>query len=606
MSYKRNYVRGNALVMGLIISSMVALSALTLISISTSSKAEVTREELRLQAYYNAETALSRALLELNNNVSYDNFGPGIVSSTNNNNEYYTSFYLDVNNTPTILATGVVNPGSEDEIKRSIEVKLSSVPGVNIPGYEKEVAALSVSGKLKKAKFSFGKAFFLDKLLDHDPDDPAESDDYFDNYTSDIASDLPSYNDEHFVHISGFDISPDGIDVPGIAIDDPDVYKRVLHQVARQIERGTLPADIVDGDPTVAYTTKSGNTINTSIVNLPNPVFSTEYYDTLIEGLSEGITGLIPDASTVVRGNNLTISQDLVLSDDPSSITYVDAETLTIDGGATVSGTGTLIVQGDININGGSLNWDGNVVLMAKAKKKNSNPIVFTQDTVKRIMYSNNALTIDYVPGSDVTPTNGKDRKVELRNIGGNISVDGNMILLASSLDSNNKALLKTDRSNASGTKPQTYIKGSLLVMAHSGKGMSGKAEVVLKDGLMDIEGVMSVIGVRSSIEMAPKRGHTHDNQKACCKKHVLNQEHPTLYVEGSVALAVPTQGNEDGLYAKLALHGEVSLKYDHVKVQEATQKLLAFNDLMQPNPPFVSQYTIVSWREVANSATKP
>lgn len=591
---------GNALAIGLFFTTVIAVTTFSLVVVTTSSQKQAGRDEVRAQAMYHAQSALNQALLELNNGIDYDNYGQGVIyKQLSNNSSYYTNYYTDAMGTPTLSATAVIDVGGGNQIQRTIEAKLNKTPGLDLPGYDKQVAAFGINGDYAKGKIKFGK--FL--LGDEDDDDSDEDDD------DDIDE-----NETETLLISGFDASGQGKNVSGINIEDPDIYEKTMESIGKAISKGYIKPEMITGDPLVEYTTKKkkkDTTFKVSSTNFKKPLLSSEYFDKLIDDLATSLTeNIIPNASTVITGNNLKIDKDLTLGQDENSITYVIADEIKVE--AKISGQGTLVVHGDIKIEPtGSLDWKGNIVVLPELKPKDvqKKDLVFngTFTHITKAKKGDSYTVTHNVSSSELgkIPAN-SSKDTRIKNHGGNIGVDGNFIMLATSggkevaldikpknIDGSEKAgdddVDDDDEYDKERVYPTTTVNGSLLLLSNSEK--KGKARFRHQGGLVNINGIMSVVGRKAVLNISPR------------KKAQANSE---FKVYGNVTIALPTIDANKKDKLKVKIKGNTNLIYHSLNVENAIKEMLKFSKMLGDDSPLSTEYTILSWRETTTPAGDP
>ncbi|MBI4243632.1 MAG: pilus assembly PilX N-terminal domain-containing protein [Planctomycetes bacterium] len=596
-----NVESGNALAVAFYFTTIIATMSLLLIVMSSSSQKEVSYEESRQKAYYLAQSALTQVLGEFNTNKDSDNYGIGVVFKTMADGEYYSSLSVDNNGVPTILATGVANAGSENEIKRTIEAKLSANQNVDLPGFDKYVGALSVNGDLRKLKISFGPSFYASGK--DDPIDDDGDDDDNNGIDDDSGGDSNDGDDSHNVLINGYDSSPKGYNVAGLTIEDPDVYKQVMQQIWSAINANKITESTFQGNPLITYKENNPKSITTSVVNVTVPVFSSDFYDNILSKLSTALTDwLIPNASTFITGNKVTIDTDLSVSQDPSSTTFISVDELVIK--SKLSGKGNLIIQGDVQVQGeGSLQWDGNVIIIPELKTKVQNDVIKLANKLTLITSNNTSYTVVNDFDTSSLPTVQKSRsEVHLKNRGGDIDITGSLFLLSTSNTA--KTTFATDKDPQSGgnfSNPHTYVKGSVVLLSDSTK--KGKASFLVKNGMVDVDGTISIIGNNSKLRVAPNSGHAHNVNRKVDKEHKHDVLHPSLYVDGMIVIADPV--NDAVSNAKIIFHGDVKINFQYDNVVNATNKILQFSQMLGPDSPLQSKYGVLSWREVNTHASK-
>ncbi|MBI4243631.1 MAG: hypothetical protein HY606_06035 [Planctomycetes bacterium] len=734
----RKFESGNTIAIGMIFTTVVAAASFALLTVTSSSQRETIFEEYRIQALYKAQGAISQALLELNNNIDYDEQGIGTVNKTFADGQYYTTFTRDANGQPKLTATGISNVGGEREIKRIVEAVLSDGAGVNVPGFGNQLAAFGIYGDLRKVKMKFGRLFF-ERELRHIRDE-GEFDRALDRIMRDFGNDedfggfLRELIDEHDMTVSGMDISGDGKNVPGLGIEDTDIYQSVMEQISRAARRGRIDPAMFSGVPVVEYTDRRGDILRTSSVNIKDPILSADFYDLIVDKITYIITeDLLPKTDTVITGNRVRINSELDLGGDANSVVYVNVDRLELN--STLQGKGTLIIQGDVDVrSNGNFKWEGNVIVLPEIKRRDRrnliNLIKPRINVVQGDRRNNDEPIISHATPRELGNLGTLNKRLKFHNKGGDVAIQGSLIMLS---NSNSHVSFITDRAvhghdeqdrrqreeeervrmnerereqadrrdriqrenrerrdredndfrsnresedreinnrrrdedrdhncqghgenrcRGNGERrceasrdiierrqrednerrqrrddddnnrrvqreredrevevqiagpgidfPHTYIKGAAVLMSHS---RSGKANFKLKDGIVDIEGTLSMIGNKTNLNIAPRRHHPHNLRHLLDRRHAHDRLHPSFNVDGAVVLAAPTNDRQNHK-SKVVLQGDVEVNFHSVNVREATRALLQFARLLGPDTPLESKYTVLSWREVTDNAS--
>ncbi len=228
-------------------------------------------------------------------------------------------------------------------------------------------------------------------------------------------------------------------------------------------------------------------------------------------------------------------------------ITVIDAKKLKIDGGAQVTGYGTLIVYGNLDIHHGSLDFTGNIIIMGESP-------------------------------------DGKTKEAKLQNHHGTLNIDGTVILLGNGKGKAKLHIHNTNKVDDGGTN----ITGAVLLFSGSGN-QKDKAEFKAKHGNLNVDGLVAIIGDKVKVDLHPENKKKKGTQ--------------SINIQGGLIVAVPDDGNGNQK-ADVKLHGNVTVQYDSVKVANALAQFAQFIGELDELVPPKKQYALKGgWRRFSPDA---
>jgi len=482
-------------------------------------------------AFYVAEAGLAEAVMELRTTVDLDGNGAvGSAAGTFNGSPYNVTMTDMGDGTLQLTAVATV-----DGVQRAVEVRITSAPPIPAPGLGAQ-AALAVLGKLgKKGKLDLHMKKPGAQGADDDVVEPDEEAEWTSESTSPVA-------------IDGNDAAGVKPALPAVGIEDATTYAKVTDKIAHDMFHGKIPEDAFLGDPVVTIHSDKHEGIDmlASIAPLQTNPTSLNYEN--LNDIADQIevfvdTQLIPSANVTVSGKNVKISKDTTWgSPNAPQVVLIDGNKVEVQPNVTVTGYGTLIVQGDLSLlNKSTFNWTGDVIIMG-----------------------------------------GTNKDALFQNKMGTLTVDGSVLVLGT--DSNKKRSVLSLHNDINKTNVSTTtINGAVLVWTGNNTDKAEKAEFKAKHGRFDIDGFIGVYGDKTKLDV-----------KIDDKKNV---EDGGFTVHGGVVVAVP--GSDEKHKAKVHLHGDdILIQYDSIAVEAAIGKLLSFASLME-EVPVQESYQIVSWRRV-------
>lgn len=232
---------------------------------------------------------------------------------------------------------------------------------------------------------------------------------------------------------------------------------------------------------------------------------------------------------------------------DPQVI-VIEGKKLKIDHGAVVTGYGTLIIYGNLDIHHGALNWYGDIIVMAES------------------------------------PDGGKKGKgSKLHNHHGGLNVEGSIIMLGNG----SKGKAKFDIHNTGKHDDYTTSIDGGVFMFGGAADDKDKVEFKAKHGNLTIDGLIAMMGSQVKIKIHP------DNKKKGGGK--------LFNLNGGLVLVVPDDTNArrpNRQKADINLDGNVAIQYDSVKVAKALQNLLDFIESLDSFDPGPTKYVLSGgWR---------
>lgn len=482
------------------------------------------------------EAGIVRAVHELRAGQDYDKNGTvGAVEGTFNSAPYLVT--LADPGDGTFLLTG---EAEKNGVRRAVEARVAQAPPIPAPGLNAQ-AALAILGQLgKKGKIDIHLKKPHDKGKDDDAVEPDEEEAWTSESTSPIA-------------VDGHDSSGAKKGVPAVGIEDPTTYAKVADKVAHDIYHGKIPADVFVGTETFTiHSDKHGGIdVPSSLGPLQTGGGSLNYdnMNAIADQIETYVDNtLIPSADAIVAGKDARITGPVVYGSptDPQTVVF-DANKMTIEKGGSVTGYGDLIITGDATIlDGGTLNWTGNVIVM------------------------------------------GGNKDAVLKNQKGSLTIDGTALVLGTSAKKNTSKIVLHNDLDQTHQGNYTRIDGALLVWTGNNTDKAEKAEFKAKHGHFDINGFIGVYGDKTKFDV-----------KIDDKKH---QADGHFNVQGGVVVAVP--GDDEKHKAKVHLHGDdILINYNSVNVERAINRLLALTGKL--SDPVPATYQIISWREIVPPGMK-
>jgi len=408
----------------------------------------------------------------------------------------------------------IVKPPASDEL-----------PGPFPPSGEESGGAISLFGQVgKKAKL---------KLPGH-LGDPADSED---------GDDL--------VVISGKDKAGNQ-DTLGLGVSDIESYKKLVEDITKKMAEGKIPEGVFDGDPLNTFDVK-GTDVTTSIGESKGLVDG-DTMEAYAEAVAETVRNeLIPQAikdgtyydDDTFKKDKGEILTDATWGDSPDDVTVIDAKKLKIDGDATIEGTGTLVIMGELDIHHADFEWDGDIILL------------------------------------------GDTKDAKLHNHHATLDVDGTIVALGSGKKGKSKIHIHNDKKTDDST---SSINGGVLLLG-GGEDTKDKVEFKVKHGSLDMRGLLMMMGHQVKVDIKPEHG-----KKKGDPGHFNFDGNLVL---GTSEYSDSKKEKKNKLDVKLS--GNVAIQHDSDAVNEALGLFKEFFDEFAPDvepPATTGSYDIVLWRE--------
>ena len=365
------------------------------------------------------------------------------------------------------------------------------------------------------------------------------------------------------VLISGFDKSG-GPDRLALGIEDTETLNSIIVKLGESLDIGGDLEGVFVGDPRndVIYQVDPEKSFDASI-GLANPsdFIDCEIMETYIQQLAANAHAMTPTQTIDLEGKD---SGDAFI--DPDGDGYVnlggtedDVVLLTggrliLEGDLTIEGKGTLIFDGGkMEMKSvGSFNWDGDIYVLGSDSKGDA------EFKIKKGMYD----------------------------IIGDIYVIG---------EGNGNAKIEFNNDDTEENNSYTHLTGSVL--AAGGSGDNSKAEFKVKNGDVDIEGMIALYGNKTKLEFRQqhhKGGRIGD---------WLNNDDSDIRIAGGISLMVPDASKKGTTQkAEIKIHdhktsgddlweGIIEILYDSDVVRAAVKRLSQKVGLL-------GKFSVVSWQQ--------
>lgn len=363
--------------------------------------------------------------------------------------------------------------------------------------------------------------------------------------------------------ISGFDSSGKGNNLLGIAIDASEpVFNKFIAEILKNSKVDW--SGIIDGDPMKTYTGKKDPVV-VSIDRVDSSRYDYDFFSSFAEAVADKVQTMIPGAD--IHEGRTKIDADITWGTKDAPVTVYFDNTLTIEKGANVTGYGTLIVDKNVDIHDATFNWYGTIILT----------------------------------GGTMSDTKPKDAK--LRNHKGDMYVEGLIILLGTGKgkarleihnDESASDLAKAKGKVVPNPEPDTTIKGAII--SFSGKeDKPDKSEIRIKHGDTLIDGLISVSGDKTKVDLKAHKGH-----------HTWKglDRNSSILIDGAVIMAVPEDpAIKDGKSkADIKIHGYTQITWNSDKFYTAVDLLnnLVKNFLPEEQP--VYRYVPGQWAQTVKN----
>ncbi len=160
----------------------------------------------------------------------------------------------------------------------------------------------------------------------------------------------------------------------GMGIEDNETFNEFAERYEKDVVKGKLDDLTLQGlDKTVDWSNKGkSGSFTASLQNAPDGNLNT----TFLRGLGDKIQAaveknIIPNADTTISGKDARIDGGTTTwgTDSSPKITVIDATKLTIDKGATVTGSGVLVVEGRMDLHHATFSFNGPVIVLGDTNK---------------------------------------------------------------------------------------------------------------------------------------------------------------------------------------------------------------------------------------------
>ena len=358
-----------------------------------------------------------------------------------------------------------------------------------------------------------------------------------------------------------------GLDAAGgpaklaLGVEESEQLTAIIENMGKQKDKGNDLQGMIVGDPTRTweYGTE-GKSFEASI----GLVSSDEYIDcetmeTYVQQLADGARAMTPTQTFDLGGNE---KDDTILDPDgdgyvylggsENDVIYLTNGELKLEKDLTITGKGTLILDGgkmELK-NVSSFNWEGDIYILGDESKGDA---IFK---VKK----------------------------------GVCDIIGDIYLLGSN---NGKAKLDFCNDDTGENDSYTKIVGSIL--ASGGSGDNSKAEMRVHHGDVDIEGMISLIGNKTKLDLHQKY-KIHGKEGAW-----LENDDSDIKIKGGISLLVSDASKEStDQKAEIKIHaheqivdeyweGMIEIIYDSDIVRAATKRFAK-------NLGLVGRFHVVSW----------
>ncbi len=494
-----SYRRGLALAMVAIMIALIAGFAAALMVMATTNSENVLTHMQREEALAEANSGIMSSIAEITTMRDAGGDGWGWMTTAYANGSYRVVGESIAGGEFRAIARGTTNEGTV----RYVEAVFR--PSPPIPASE---AALGFYGRTIDPK---------------------------DKIRLEIHGDGP--NEEDTVKISGID--PNGHpSMPAVGVEDPDGYKTLMERLSQKIADGKKVSEAsFEGTPVVAYTNDKGDTVNVPIIEVPNPRLSSDNLEAFRSTVFDTLKNDVIPAADYVINDHINKGEQLVLGTLASPVVVVvDGKDIHIDGGASITGAGILIVTKDWHLHHATINWTGTIIVMGDNKHGDS----------------------------------------KIKNHHAALNITGNLLAIGGDGGSARIDIHNDDKKRDS----STHITGT--VMALGGPDDKSKAEFRHHHGDMTVDGFVAALGQRAKIKIDENGGG-----KDAIRQFTLN---------GAMVVAVPNTEDKGAEKLEVKLHGNVTLQYDKEKQDAALQNLVGFMGLLNLPP---QAYSTVSWREM-------
>ena len=368
--------------------------------------------------------------------------------------------------------------------------------------------------------------------------------------------------------ISGIDHAEDnpGPNRLGLAFEDSSTLNQIITDLGKRLDKqgGGDLTGVFEGDPINTYEYEEGKSFDASIGLADTDLsIDCETMETYIQQLAADARAMTPTQTITIEGKeagDALIDPDgdgyVNLGGTEDDVVLLTGGKLKLDGDLTIEGIGTLIFDGGkLEVKSvDSFTWDGDI----------------------------------YILGSDSKG----DAEFKIKQ--GMFDITGDIYLIG---EDDGKAKIEFNNDDTEENNSYTKITGSIL--AAGGSGDKSKAEFKIKNGDVDIEGMITLYGNKTKLDIHQKHksGGKHGDW--------LENNDSDVRIMGGISLMVPDASKEGtSQKAEIKIHdhkvkdnevpdweGSIEILYNSDVIGAAVKRLAEKLDLFE-------RYSIVSWQE--------
>jgi len=385
------------------------------------------------------------------------------------------------------------------------------------------------------------------------------------------------HGEDNIVSISGIDKSAQGADTLGLGISDADNFDSLIGDILKKMAQGKIPEGIFDGNPLNTFDVDAkgkgkdkdvSGTVTTSIGETAGGIdgnqiidYADAVADTVRDMVVEAQAGTNPDY-TYIDDDTFKATKGEVLTDytfgtSADSVTIIDTTKIKFDKkhsgeDAVISGQGTLVILGELDVHHADFEWDGDIIVL------------------------------------------GDERDAKIHNHHGTLDVEGTIVVLGSGAKGKSGIHIHNDKKEDDST---SSINGGVLLMSGADD-TKEKVEFKVHHGSLDMRGILMMLGHQIKVDLHPEHG-----------KKKGDPGHFSF--DGNMILGVEAAGDIYDKKGKLKkskaskldikIKGNVAIQHDSDAVDDALALFKDFFDEYAPDverPPAVGNYDVILWRE--------
>jgi len=371
-------------------------------------------------------------------------------------------------------------------------------------------------------------------------------------------------NNKGNIHISGLD-EVGGPGTLGFGIEDPEQLNSIIQSLGKALDKGGDLENTIVGDPMETWEYGSeGNSFDASI-GLVDP---DEFVS--LEKMEEYIQKLAADA------HSLTPTQTINIPGKEAGDAFIDPDG---DGYVKLGGLETDVVL----LTGGKLKLEGNLTIEGKGT------LIF--DGGKMEMKSITSFDWD---GDIFILGNNTKGDAEFKIKKGGYDITGDLYVIG---EGSGKAKVEFNNDDTGENNSYTKLRGSVL--AGGGPDDGSKAEFKVRNGDVDIEGMITLYGDKTKLDL-------HQKHKLGGKAGAwLENDDSDIRIVGGISVMVPDASKpQTKQKAEIKIHdhkvkgdevrnweGMIEILYDSDVVRAAVKRLASKLGLSE-------KYTLLSWQE--------